>query len=89
MSVEVSDEDDEIIFCQVCKSETAMEDCDVCGACPGNVFCGKCCHEIDTEGKPTLLCGKCGACRNLLVLHVFDEAQQLRKLTQLQSVVVA
>ena len=85
----VGNEDDREIFCQACKSETTLEDCDDSGTCPGNVFCGKCGNEIDMDGKPALLCGDCDACRNLLLLGVFAEGQQLRKLTQLQSVVVA
>ena len=88
MSVEASDEDHEIIFCQVCKSETLLEDCHLCAACPGNVFCGKCCHEIDMEGKPTLLCGKCSACKGFASGSEFESAQQARKQIQLQSVVV-
>ena len=85
----VANEDDRTIFCQVCKSETTLEDCDDGGACPGNVFCGKCWHEIDMDGKPALMCGNCDMCKYLLTLGVFDKWQQLRKLTQLQSVVVA
>ena len=87
MSVE--SEDDRTIFCQVCKSEANLMYCDDCGACPGNVFCGKCSHEIDMDGNPTLLCGDCDSCWSFLKLGVFETLQDHRRLTQLQSVVVA
>lgn len=82
-------EDDRAIFCQVCKSDTTLENCDDCGACPGNVFCIKCCHEIDMKGNPTLLCGKCDACRVLRSQGDFEMWQENRKRIQLRSVVVA
>lgn len=88
MSAE-NETDDRTIFCQVCKSEVTLEHCDDCGACPGNIFCGKCCHEIDMDGKPTLLCGDCDECRNLVAIGLFEEGQKLRKNMHLQSVVVA
>lgn len=81
--------DDKVIFCQVCKSDVSLEYCDDMGACPGNVFCGKCSHEIDMDGKPTLMCGNCEMCKHLLTLGVFDKWQEHRKQIQLQSVVVA
>ena len=88
MSVEGS-EDDRTIFCQVCKSDVLLQYCDDCGACPGNVFCGKCCEEIDMDGNPTLLCGSCDACKMLVKQLVFERWQEHRKQIQLRSVVVA
>ena len=89
MSVEASDEDDEIIFCQVCKSETTIDHCDDMGTCPGNVICGECGNEIDMDGKPALLCGSCQACKVFIRGQTFEGFQRDRKLIQLQSVVVA
>lgn len=86
MSIET---DDKAIFCQVCKSDTSLEYCDDMGACPGNVFCGKCDHEIDMEGQPALLCGGCTSCKGFIKLDVFKKIQEQRKRIQFKSVVVA
>ena len=81
-------EDDRAIFCQVCKSNTTLMECDSRGACPGNVFCGNCGEEIDMEGNPALLCGGCSCCKGFIKLDVFEEIQEQRKRIQLENVVV-
>ena len=103
MSVVESQDDDRTIFCHACKQKTHLSHCDDCGACPGNVFCGECGNEIDTDGKPTLLCGNCEACKGLVRCEhevvqltldfdsdpmTFESVQKIRKQIQLQSVVV-
>jgi hypothetical protein len=77
------------VFCQACKSEVTLADCDDCGACPGNVFCSACDCEIDLNGVPQLLCANCHMCSRWMGSGWFEKIQRERKQIQLRSVVVA
>ena len=68
------------IRCKCCGDCNTLEDCEVGGACEGNVFCATCNAEIDaSDGMPALLCGDCTSCLELIDDEVFDEVQQKRQ----------
>ena len=71
------------IRCKCCGDCNTIEDCDVAGACEGNVFCATCSSEIDADdGMPALLCGSCESCRELKEDGEFDEIQAKRHNTR-------
>lgn len=71
--------DEDMIHCRECGATSSIDDCDGSGACPGNLFCGFCDTEIDTDsGCVALLCGECDGCQRLKENGTFDETQRRR-----------
>ena len=53
-----------VISCEVCGFTDVLDAFDICGACPGNVFCIRCNTELDIDtGKRGEHCGKCSWCQ--------------------------
>lgn len=48
--------------CPECGEMLCVDECDVAGACPGNVFCINCNTEIDEDGAAAEPCGRCSWC---------------------------
>lgn len=70
----------DLIGCKFCCEFVGMEECDCIGACDGNVFCGHCGTEIESDtGEVALLCGGCESCKELKEDDVFDAVQKDRE----------
>jgi hypothetical protein len=77
------EEDIDILKCPYCNFEGPLEDFDVLGACPGNLFCNMCGCEVDFNSDPpkvALLCGNCQSCRELMLEGIFGTTQDNRLL---------
>jgi hypothetical protein len=73
------DYDDIEATCKWCGFSGMLEDFDVIGACPGNLFCNQCATEFNSEtGLPALLCGECWGCQNLRDVGEFSITQKER-----------
>lgn len=67
------------ITCRKCKETVSIEECDVLGACKGNVFCANCAAEIElSSGLPALLCGECDSCLEFMADGSFHQLQDMR-----------
>lgn len=72
-------EDEQKLTCCFCGNTEPLDAFDVCGACPGNVYCNQCCNEIDVEfGMPAPLCGVCDACDEIRKAGQFKSTQECR-----------
>jgi hypothetical protein len=79
MNNEPDIDEEEIFTCGACGATITNEECGVMGACPECVFCPECDMEICGEGEVALLCGKCEACKSLMIDGSFASTQELRR----------
>ena len=74
---------DDLTKCGACGFEGTLDDFDIMGACPGNLFCNECNAEFDAStGKPALLCGVCQGCKWLKDDGEWEDAQIERLLAR-------
>ena len=65
------------IFCAHCQTLSELTDSTNC--CPGNTFCLHCRSEISIEtGELVQLCGKCPACKELMIEGHFATLKDIR-----------
>ena len=69
-------DDEDQFVCPECKTTTCVDECDVAGACPGNVFCIQCNTEIAEDGSKAEPCGKCSWCLSARPAPVADGADE-------------
>jgi hypothetical protein len=75
---------DDLTKCGACGFQGTLDDFDVAGACPGNMFCNECGTEFDgSSGKPALLCGECWGCKGLKEQGEWEKTQAERLLAGL------
>lgn len=73
--------EERVAKCNGCGFSGALDEFDVFGACPGNLFCNNCGTEFNgSTGEPALLCGNCFGCESLKQDGEFEDAQRQRRL---------
>ena len=74
----------EVIRCGHCHEFVQLFDCGSLGACDENVFCADCETEINSQtGDVALLCGRCDACKTLMVEGSWGGTQDNREAVRL------
>jgi hypothetical protein len=73
-------DEDEPVKCGACGAVQLWDECDVGGACSGNVFCSQCNTEIDGDGEVAMLCGTCEHCERLIADGSFEAEDRARSI---------
>lgn len=80
MSVDSIGGDPGSVQCRYCRVTSELDECDVMGACPDNVFCANCETEIVAEtGEVAELCGECDDCVQFRLDGVFEKVKAERE----------